>query len=112
MKYSDKQRIKKILYFAEELIQYNKRHNVSRDTIKEDHDIQWAITTPLFNIGEQAYLLTREFKDKNPQIQWNLIAGLRHRLVHDYDATNWEIIADVVFNEIPVLIKQLQNLAK
>ena len=40
MKYSDKQRIKKILYFAEELIQYNKRHNVSRDTIKEDHDIQ------------------------------------------------------------------------
>ena len=112
MKYSDEQRIKKILYYAEELIQYDKRHNVSRDVIIEDHDIQWAITTPLYNIGEQAYLLTQEFKDKTPQIQWNLIAGLRHRLVHNYEGTNWEIIADVVFDEIPVLIKQLQDILK
>nr|WP_315410072.1 HepT-like ribonuclease domain-containing protein [uncultured Selenomonas sp.] len=37
-----------------------------------------------------------------------MIAGLRHRLVHDYDGTNWNIISDVVFEELPILIEQLR----
>ena len=44
------------------------------------------------------------------EIQWSMIAGVRHRLVHDYDGTNWNIIADVVFEELPVLIRQLEEL--
>ena len=39
-----------------------------------------------------------------------MISGLRHRLVHDYDGTNCYIIADVVFEELPVLIKELEKL--
>ena len=30
--------------------------------------------------------------------------------IHDYDGTNWNIIAEVVFEEIPVLIEQLKEL--
>ena len=41
-----------------------------------------------------------------------MIAGLRHRLVHDYDGTNWEIISDVVLEEIPALVEQLKNLGE
>ena len=37
-----------------------------------------------------------------------MIAGLRHRLVHDYDGINWNIISDVVFEELPILIEQLR----
>lgn len=39
-----------------------------------------------------------------------MISGLRHRLVHDYDGTNWNIIADVVFAELPALRNQLEKL--
>ena len=39
-----------------------------------------------------------------------MISGLRHRLVHDYDGTNWNVIALVVFEEIPMLLKQLEQL--
>ena len=39
-----------------------------------------------------------------------MIAGLRHRLVHNYDGTNWNIIADVVFEELPVLAEQIRKL--
>ncbi|MDY3257765.1 MAG: hypothetical protein SOX14_05515 [Ruminococcus callidus] len=41
-----------------------------------------------------------------------MISGLRHRLVHehDYDGTNWSIISDVVFEELPLLISQIQQL--
>ena len=36
-----------------------------------------------------------------------MIAGLRHRLVHDYDGTNWNIIVDVIFEELPIFIEQI-----
>ena len=39
-----------------------------------------------------------------------MISGLRHRLVHDYDGTNWNVIVDVVFEEIPVLVKLLETM--
>ena len=45
--------------------------------------------------------------DKIPLL---MISGLRHSLVHDYDGTNWNIIADVVFEELPVLIAELEKI--
>ena len=39
-----------------------------------------------------------------------MIAGLRHRLVHDYDGINWNVIVDIVFNEIPELIGQIEKI--
>ena len=72
--------------------------------------MQWLVTTPLYNIGEHVYYLSSEFKNQHSDIEWNLIAGLRHRLVHDYDGTNWNLISDVVFEEIPALIEKLKNL--
>lgn len=39
-----------------------------------------------------------------------MVSGLRHRLVHDYDGTNWNIIADVVFEEISILIQELEKI--
>ncbi|MGN0588518.1 MAG: HepT-like ribonuclease domain-containing protein [Ruminiclostridium sp.] len=35
---------------------------------------------------------------------------MRHRLVHDYDGTNWSIISDVVFEELPELIQEMRKL--
>ena len=72
--------------------------------------LQWLVTTPLYNIGEHVYNLSNEYKQEHNEIQWAMIAGLRHRLIHDYDGTNWNIIAEVVFEEIPVLIEQLKEL--
>lgn len=112
MKYSDEQRIEKILEYAEKLMQYIEQNQIDRSVIEENYSVQWAITTPLYNIGEHAYYLSNEFKEKTAHIQWYLIAGLRHRLVHDYDSTNWEMIWDIIHAEIPELISQLKKLQK
>ena len=61
---------------------------------------QWAVTTPLYNIGEQVYQLSPEFKASYPEQPWNMVAGLRHRLVHDYDGINWSIIIEVLFEDM------------
>ena len=110
MKYSDDQRLKKIYENASKLDKYIKDNGVTRESLLEDYSLKWLVTTPLYNIGEQAYYISDEYKQEHTDIEWNMIAGLRHRLVHDYDGTNWSIIAEVVFEEIPVLLKKVKDL--
>ena len=52
----------------------------------------------------------QRIKKTYDKIPWLMISGLRHRLVHDYDGTNWNIIADFVFEELPVLIAELEKI--
>lgn len=110
MKYSDQQRIQKIYDYAVDLWKYLAENSITKAQLLTDTPLQWLVTTPLYNIGEHVYRLSSDYKDMHPEIPWLMIAGLRHRLVHDYDGTNWNIIADVVFEELPALIDNLQHL--
>ena len=110
MKYSDEQRIKKIYENATKLDEYIKNNNIQKEQLLQEQTLQWLVTTPLYNIGENAYYLSEDYKNKKAEIPWKMISGLRHRLVHDYDGVNWNIIADVVLEEIPELIEQLKGL--
>ena len=112
MKYSDEQRIRKIYENASKLNEYIKSNQVTKDRLMDDYALQWLVTTPLYNIGEHAYHISDDFKTHHAEIEWNMIAGLRHRLVHDYDGTNWNIISDVVFEEIPVLIEKIRSFSE
>ena len=109
MKYSDEQRIAKIKELTNKLSDYVYNSGITRDKVLEDETIRWTLTTPLYNIGEHAYYLTEEYKKNHDDIPWAKISGLRHRLVHDYENTNWSIISDIVFDVIPEFQKQLEN---
>ena len=110
MKYSAKQRIQKIFEYAEKLLSYISEKDITKEKLLNDYALQWLVTTPLYNIGEQVYALSDEYKSTHKDIPWSMISGLRHRLVHDYDGTNWNIISAVVFDELPILLKQLEPL--
>ena len=107
---SDKERLKKIVSTWESLTEEINNHNITKELLLNDRYSQWAVTTPLYNIGEQVYMLSKELKSDNDNVQWGVVAGLRHRLVHDYEGINWEIIVDVVFDEMPEFIKQVKSL--
>ena len=110
MKYSDQQRICKIYENATKLYNYILENKLKKEDLLSEFSLQWLVTTPLYNIGEHVYNLSNEYKKAHGEIQWSMIAGVRHRLVHDYDGTNWSIIADVVFEELPILIGQLEKI--
>ena len=110
MKYSDQQRVQRIYDNAVKLYEYIKDNQVKKEDLLRETALQWLVTTPLYNIGEHVYHLSKDYKEAHQDIQWTMIAGVRHRLVHDYDGTNWNIIADVVFEELPILINQLKEL--
>ena len=110
MKYSDEQRIQKIYKNAVKLQDYIRSNRVKKEDLLTSTPLQWLVTTPLYNIGEHVYHLSDAYKERHDHIPWLMIAGLRHRLVHDYEGTNWNIIADVVFEELPLLIEELEKL--
>jgi len=110
MKYSDLQRVQKIHDYALKLQKIIAERQITREKLMQDTGDQWLVTTPLYNIGEHVYKLSDEFKETHDSVPWIAIENLRHRLVHDYDGTNWSMITDVVFEELPLLIEQLERI--
>lgn len=110
MRISDRERISKICQYADRLHTYVQENHISKEDLISDYSLQWLVTTPLYNIGEHAYNVSAEYKSAHDEIPWHMMAGLRHRLVHDYDGTKWDVIADVVLHEIPVLAEQFKTL--
>lgn len=112
MKISDKERLKKIINTWDSLQKQMEEHHITREILLNDEFSQWAVTTPLYNIGEQVYMLSPEFKQSYPDIPWSVVSGLRHRLVHDYEGINWSIIVEVVFEEMDDFVCSIENIIK
>ena len=112
MKKPDRERIKKIIATWDELQKQMSLREITADKLLEDEFSQWAVTTPLYNIGEQVYQLSAEFKQVYPEQPWNMVAGLRHRLVHDYEGVNWSIIVEVLFEDMGPFVQSLREILK
>lgn len=49
-------------------------------------------------------------KKQYPDIIWSIVAGLRHRLVHDYEGINWSIIVEVIFDEMDDFVNSIKQI--
>jgi len=107
---SDRQRLLKIVQTGKKLLAYLEEQNVTPKQVSENYALQWTVTTPLYNIGEHTYQLSKELKAAHPEIPWSQVSGMRHRLVHNYEDTNWSIINIVLFEELAAYIQKLENI--
>lgn len=109
MKKTDTERLKKIVSLWDALSREITGRGITQEMLLADQFSQWAVTTPIYNIGEQVYQLSPEFKKSHPDIPWSVVSGLRHRLVHDYDGINWSLIAEVIFEDMGPFVEQVKN---
>ena len=110
MKYSDQQRIEKIRETTQKLLDYVGKKAITPEKICGEETVQWTVMTPLYNIGEQVYYLSEDFKKDHPEIPWTKIAGLRHRLVHHYEDTNWIVFCAIIFDVPPEFLEEIEGL--
>lgn len=110
MNRSDYERLKKIVSLWDTLRQEISAREITQEVLLHDQFSQWAVTTPIYNIGEQVYQLSAEFKQSHPEVIWNVVSGLRHRLVHDYDGINWTLIAEVIFDDMQPFVEQVEKI--
>jgi len=80
------------------------------EVYKKDKILRFAIIKNLEIIGEAAYLLTKDFKNKHDSIEWGDIIGMRHILVHGYYQIKDEIIWATIETELVPLKAKLLKL--
>jgi uncharacterized protein with HEPN domain len=61
-------------------------------------------------IGEATKHLSKKFRDRNPDVPWKKLAGLRDKLIHDYMGVDILAIWKSIEIDLPPLRKQIIQL--
>lgn len=70
---------------------------------------QAAVFGELIILGEAANRVSIAGQRQHPEIPWRQIIATRNRIVHGYDAVDWQIIWDIAAVELPGLLQQLRD---
>jgi len=71
-----------------------------------------AVRTSLETIGEAAKNISPAFRKEHPDFYWKGMIGMRDRLIHHYFGIDWDLVADVIRDEIPILDSELTLILK
>jgi uncharacterized protein with HEPN domain len=82
----------------------------TRADLDGDEVFGLAITRVVEVIGEAAARVSDAARNSHPQIPWLAIAGMRNRIIHGYDAVDFDVVWEVIESDLPVLIAQLENI--
>ena len=53
--------------------------------------------------------ITEEDRRRCPGIPWSAIIGLRNRLIHGYDAVDFDVLWQILTADLPRLITELES---
>jgi uncharacterized protein with HEPN domain len=88
--------------------------SLARGKTRQDYDsdsaLRLALTHLIQVIGEAARRVSVQFRERNPQIPWEAIAGMRSKIVHDYMNVDEDIVWDSVTQELQPLIDELRKI--
>ncbi|MES2330780.1 MAG: HepT-like ribonuclease domain-containing protein [Bacteroidota bacterium] len=109
-KIGDKARLQHILECITEI-----RSAISGETEEsfiKNHVLRIAVVKWIEIIGEAANHISKETKDSVQNIEWNMIIGLRHIIVHEYFGVNYDAIWNIAVNNVPALTPTIEKLIK
>lgn len=90
---------------------YASEFNEAVDFFQHDDQAKFnASLLLLLNIGEQTAKLSDELRNRNASFPFNEIRGLRNRIAHDYTGIDYEMVFDIVKNDIPTIKSLLISL--
>jgi uncharacterized protein with HEPN domain len=82
--------------------------NQRREDLDNDLKLAWALVKAIEIIGEAAYQISPETRLQVPEIPWDKVVGMRHRLVHAYFDIDLDILWKTVMDGLPPLIVALK----
>ncbi|WP_165047215.1 MULTISPECIES: DUF86 domain-containing protein [unclassified Adlercreutzia] len=107
---TDLYRLRRIVEMGNQLLEVVEEEGITAETLAANFKQQWLVATPLFNIGEQVNCLSAEFVQDYPDQPWSSVAGLRHRLAHNYEGTNWTMIGSVLSDDLAPFTKRVEEI--
>ena len=100
--------LKHILDEIEFLLKTTK--DLSFEKFIQDDILKRAVVRSIEIIGEAVKMIPSEVKDKNKQIQWRKISGMRDKLIHHYFGVDYTLVWDVLEKNIPNLKEEITDL--
>ena len=109
---SDVYRLRRIADIGNQLLDVVDSYGITAEALQADFKLQWLVSTPLFDIGEQVNCLSSRITEAYPDQPWTNIAGLRHRLVHHYEGTDWRLVGAVLSDELRPFVERVEAILK
>ena len=82
---------------------------VTRERFDSDENLQLAQVHRIQIIGEAARRVSTAGRQSHPEIPWQQIVGMRHKVVHDYFEIDYDAVWGVLINDLQVLIAALET---
>ena len=77
--------------------------SLTYEKLDNDKAIQHIVQKSLEIIGEASKNVSPEMKAEYPEIHWSVIGKMRDRLTHGYFDVSWDIVWNVLNDDIPSL---------
>jgi len=74
----------------------------------EDAKTQDAVVRNLEVIGEATKNLAKDLREQHAHVPWKSMAAVRDRLMHHYFGVNLDIVWQIVVDELPKVVSQLE----
>jgi uncharacterized protein with HEPN domain len=81
-----------------------------RSDLDSDRVLSLALVHLLEIVGEAAGRVSEEVRNRYPAISWSQIVSLRNRLIHGYDSVDMDILWQILQEDIPSVIAELEKL--
>jgi len=82
----------------------------TRSDLDDDRMLQLALTRLVEIVGEAAARVSGQTRQRESELPWPEIIGMRNRLVHGYDVIDLDVLWDTVVSDLPPLIAKLERI--
>lgn len=110
MLYSNLELIKHINEECEFILKHT--IHLTYDEFYENKVLLKAIERCLEIIGEASGKIDNEFASNYSEIEWRKMAATRNIIIHNYTGVDYEVVWEIIKNDIPELEFQIKNILK
>ena len=100
-KIKDKGRLEHILSSIDIIL--NNKNRYEYEDVINDPIVFYGFVKHVEIIGEAVYMLTKEFRETHTEVEWDVIEGMRHVLVHGYYKIKPNQLWNTIEKDIPKL---------
>lgn len=97
----DLQILQHILKYAYQVDTMLRELHIKKEDFQQNFAYRNAISMSLLQIGECVKKLSKDFRERNPEIPWRAIAGMRDFFAHEYGKMNVDMLWDAAANDLP-----------
>jgi uncharacterized protein with HEPN domain len=85
-------------------------HEMSQKEFEADLKTQSAVLYQIAILGEAVKRLSESFRNQHPEIPWREVAGMRDKLIHDYEGVDTQRVWLTIQTSIPELLDAIEPL--